>query len=178
MAGHDLFYQSRDSGKNWTDVRSNLPGLDLHAFAASASEPSLLYAFAVGYGLFRSTDAGETWEPLGPGAPRVPTALATGGTGETLYVGTDQGVVMSRIRGESFAPAIRVGAGPVTALAAAANSEVLYAGTPQGLYRSADGGQSWIKTGYGGDVAALAVHPTDPERVVLVDRRGRVFGGG
>lgn len=176
MAGHNVFYQSRDSGANWTEVRGNLPGLDLHAFAVSPSEPNLLYAFAVGYGLFRSTDAGETWEPLAGGAPRAPTALAAGGTGETLYVGTDQGVVMSRDRGQSFTAAVGMGAAPVTALAAALNSDVVYAGTPQGVFRSADGGQSWIKTGYGGDVAALAVPPTDSERVVLVDSRGRVFG--
>jgi photosystem II stability/assembly factor-like uncharacterized protein len=178
MAGHNVFYQSRDGGKDWTEVRSNLPGLDLHAFAVSGSEPDLLYAFAVGHGLFRSTDAGETWEPLGPAAPRAPFALATGGTSGTLYVGTDQGVAMSRDRGLSFTSGIRVGGAPVTALAATPNSDIVYAGTPQGLYRSADAGQSWIKTGYTGDVAALAVPPTDPERVVLVDSKGRVFGGG
>ena len=177
MAGHNVFYQSRDAGGNWTEVRSNLPGLDLHAFAVSGSEPNLLYAFAVGYGLFRSTDAGETWDPLAAGAPRASTALATGGTSGTLFVGTDQGVTMSSDHGRSFTPAIRVGSAPVTALAATPNSDILYAGTPQGLYRSADSGQSWIKTGYGGDVAALAVQPTDPERVVLVDSKGRVFGG-
>jgi len=178
MAGHNVFYQSRDGGTNWTEVRSNLPGLDLHAFAASAFEPNLLYAFAVGYGLFRSTDAGETWEPLGGGAPRAPTALATGAVDGTLYVGTQQGVMISRDGGQSFASAIRVGDAPVTALAAVPNGDVLYAGTPQGVFRSADAGQSWIKTGYAGDVAALAVPPTDPERVVLVDSRGRIFGQG
>jgi len=176
MAGHDVFYQSRDGGRNWTDVRSNLPGLDLHAFAASPSNPNLLFAFAVGYGLFRSSDAGATWEPLGAGAPRAPTALAMGGTSDTLYVGTEQGVAMSRDGGQSFSPAVRVAAAPVTALAAAPDSDLVYAGTPQGVFRSADGGQGWTKTGYGGSVAALAVQPTNPERVVLVDGRGRVFG--
>lgn len=177
MAGHNVFYQSRDGGKDWAEVRSNLPGLDLHAFAVSASDSNLLYAFAVGYGLFRSADGGETWEPLGAGAPRVPFALATGGTAGTLYVGTEQGVAISRDRGQTFTSPVRVGGAPVTALAAAPNGQLIYAGTPQGLYRSADGGQSWIKTGYSGDVAALALQPIDPERVVLVDTKGRVFGG-
>jgi photosystem II stability/assembly factor-like uncharacterized protein len=176
MAGHDVFYRSQDNGRNWTEVRSNLPGLDLHAFAVDAADPNLLYTFAVGYGLFRSLDAGTTWEPLGAGAPRAPTALATGGTAENLYVGTEQGVVISSDQGQSFGTPVGVGSGPVMALAAAPNSDMLYAGTPEGLYRSADGGQSWTQTGYAGDVAALAVHPTDPERVALVDRRGRVFG--
>jgi photosystem II stability/assembly factor-like uncharacterized protein len=178
MAGHDVFYQSRDSGRDWTEVRTNLPGLDLHAFAASPSDPNLLFAFAVGHGLFRSADGGATWEPLGAGAPRGATALALGGTSDTLYVGTEQGVVMSRDGGQSFGPAAQVGAAPVTALAAAPGSDVVYAGTPQGVFRSADGAQSWSKTGYGGGVAALALQPTNPERLVLVDSRGRIFGSG
>ncbi|MPZ15352.1 MAG: hypothetical protein GEU73_13170 [Chloroflexi bacterium] len=64
----------------------------------------------------------------------------------------------------------------MTALAAAPNSDIVYAGTRQGLYRSADGGRSWTRTAYGNDVAAAAVHPTDPERIVVMDGKGRVFG--
>lgn len=175
MAGHNVFYQSGDRGKNWAEVQTNLPGLDLHAFAVSASDPNLLYAFAVGHGVFRSTDGGLMWESLGASSPRAPFALATGGTNEALYVGTDQGMAMSRDRGQTFTP-ISVPGAPVMAIAGAPNSAVLYVATAQGLYRSSDAGQSWSKTSYSGNVAALAVQPTDPERVVLVDSKGRVFG--
>jgi photosystem II stability/assembly factor-like uncharacterized protein len=175
MAGHNVFFQSRDGGKTWAEARNDLPGLDLHAFAASPSDPNLLYAFAVGFGVFRSTDAGERWEPLGT-APPMTTALAVGGTSGTLYVGAEQGVMISHDQGQSFTVASRVGGGPVMALAAAPNSDIVYAGTSQGLYRSADGGQTWRKTEYEGQVAALAVPPTSPERVTLIDGKGRVFG--
>ena len=174
MAGHNVFYRSTDGGQTWNEVKTNLPGLDIHAFAVGATDPNSLYAFAVGFGLFKSTDGGVTWQPLG--GPRQPYTLAAGGSSETLYVGTDEGVVVSLDGGVSFAAPVAVGGGPVGALAAVPNSDVVYAGSPAGLYRSDDGGRSWSKTGYSGGVAAVAVQPTNPQRVVLVDGQGKVFG--
>src|SRR5581483_4252510 len=58
MAGHNVFFKSTDSGSSWEPVTTNLPGLDLHAFATSSADPNTLYAFAVGFGLFKSSNAG------------------------------------------------------------------------------------------------------------------------
>jgi photosystem II stability/assembly factor-like uncharacterized protein len=176
MAGHNVFYKTTDRGGSWSEVPpANLPGLDLHAFAVSPKDPNILYAFAVGYGLFRSSDEGRSWEPLGAGAPSQPFALAVGGDPEVLFVGTEQGIVRSEDGGRTFSPPRAVGGQPVMALAVTPQGDQLFAGTPKGLYRSSDGGRNWARTSYDGAVAAVAVAPTTPPQIVLVDRQGKVF---
>lgn len=177
MAGHNVFYRSADGGKTWDEARTRLPGLDLHAFTVGATNPQVLYAFAVGYGLFRSPDNGDTWESLTNTAPPGVIALAAGGDPEVLYVGTQQGMVLSQDGGASFSAPISVGAGgPIVAIGAVPGSARAYAATEGGLYVSEDAGQTWRDAGYRGAVAAVAVHPADPTRVALIDPKGRVFG--
>ena len=63
VAGHDVLQRSRDGGATFEPLApADLPSLDIHAFAQSASDPDTVYAFVVGFGVFVSTDAGETWE--------------------------------------------------------------------------------------------------------------------
>jgi photosystem II stability/assembly factor-like uncharacterized protein len=173
MAGHDVFYRSTDGGRAWSEVATSLPGLDLHAFTVSSVDPNQLYAFAVGFGLFKSGDGGATWQPLGPGAPQAPMALAAGGEPEALYIGTEKGVVISRDGGAGFSQPIAIGTAPISALAVGGGH--VYAGTPIGLYCSQDSGVTWTRMGYSGFVVALAVDPKNPQRVVLIDRQGKVF---
>ncbi len=174
-AGHGIFSRSNDGGKNWSPFKTDLPGTDIHAFAVGSANPNVLYALVVGSGLFRSADGGASWQARG--APPV-IALATGGTPETLYVGTQQGILISRDGGESYSSPVPVGGSPVVALAAAPAGGVVYAGTPSGLYRSDDEGATWIQAGYGGNVAAVAVHPVDSARVAVIDGQGKVFASG
>lgn len=70
MAGHDVYYRSDDAGSTWERVESNLPGLDLHAFAASAAKEGRLYAYSVGNGLYSSEDGGALWKLVTPEAPQ------------------------------------------------------------------------------------------------------------
>src|SRR5437016_2223903 len=70
LAGHSVFMVSTDGGKTWRNQPTNLPGLDLHTFTASPSDPLRLYTAPVGFnGLFTSTDGGNQWQqlPLPPG---------------------------------------------------------------------------------------------------------------
>lgn len=82
-AGHNVFFKSIDGGRSWTSVESDLPGLDIHAFAADPENGDHLYAYLVGFGLFRSEDGGENWELLTSQAAFL--GLTAGEGPETLY---------------------------------------------------------------------------------------------
>lgn len=63
VAGHDVLARSDDGGETFQQLRPpDLPGLDIHAFAQAPADGRTLYALVVGFGLFASADAGETWE--------------------------------------------------------------------------------------------------------------------
>src|SRR5437016_2232759 len=42
IAGHDIFQTSTDGGATWEPVPNNLPGIDLHAFTMSLTDPNRL----------------------------------------------------------------------------------------------------------------------------------------
>ena len=59
LAGHEVFQMSMDAGATWRPLDSDLPGLDIHAFAMDPDDPNRLTAFVVGRGTFQSTDGGR-----------------------------------------------------------------------------------------------------------------------
>ena len=66
IAGHEVYLESRDGGRTWDSVPNDLPGLDLHAFVVDPNDAEHAWAFAVGHGLFETTDAGRHWELRAP----------------------------------------------------------------------------------------------------------------
>ena len=194
VTGHNVFARSEDGGRTWGPFSGDLPGLDIHAFAWSPEEPDRAYAFAVGFGLYRSDDAGAHWERLSEQMPEDATGLASGRKGyAALYLSTlSQGVLASE-DGRSWRPAngFLNGALPTLRVMAVAfdpnsgetytssggqtYSGTLYAGTDRGLFKSVDAGGSWNRLSLETDVAALAVHPADSRVLLVVDSRGRVF---
>jgi photosystem II stability/assembly factor-like uncharacterized protein len=194
LTGHELFVKSDDGGRTWKQMTSDLPGLDIHAFAISPEPPYRMYAFAVGYGLYLSEDDGAHWERLSEQTPDSTTALVPASGGHpALYLATsDQGVLASEDgRMWRTANGFVNGALPtqrVTALAfdprsgdsyAASNgltlTGALYAGTDRGLFKSIDGGASWTRLPLDTDVLAVAVSPTDSRLMMAIDSRGQVF---
>jgi hypothetical protein len=47
-------------------MNNGLATTNVRSLAQSASDPKLFYAGTNGSGLYRSKDAGETWEPMPP----------------------------------------------------------------------------------------------------------------
>ena len=94
--------RSRDGGSTWADAGAGLPATRVTALTHSALEPDMLYAALAEDGLWRSIDAGESWEfvmdrPYLNGAEREVLTLAsvgnpTGMGGIWLYAGTDAGM--------------------------------------------------------------------------------------
>jgi hypothetical protein len=112
-------------------------------------QPDLFYFGAAGGGVWRSDDAGRTWEPLfqGEAASSVGALAIAPSNPRVLYVGTGQ-------------------ADPRYDLASG-----------HGLFRSDDGGQSWQARGLTDTraIGRIVVDPKNPD-LILVAALGHIFG--
>jgi photosystem II stability/assembly factor-like uncharacterized protein len=173
IAGHNVYMETTDSGRTWSQVPNDLPGLDLHAFALDPADAAHAWAYAVGFGLFESTDRGRHWEARQSGDWPVLTVTRAAGTTELLGVSA-AGLGVSIDGGRSWRPLAAPG-GQMASLAATPDGSVILAGTTKGLYGSADGGKSWQPTAYTGLAITVAVAATDARSVAVVDEKTRFF---
>lgn len=124
---------SSDGGRTWGRRSTPEPLLDL---VPHPSKPSTLVA--AGSLLYRSTDSGRTWSPLGgePGYLAWPRA-------DRLYEVNGEGrILVSRNGGETWHPLGRVGGQPAAFLAVSADE--LYVALHDGTIEvSRDAGRSW-----------------------------------
>ncbi len=179
VAGHDVFSVSTDGGQTWQPQSTNLPSLDLHAFAGSPADPDRLYAVPAGLGLFTSADGGVTWSAatLPPGADTQPIALAVAPNDpSTLYLARNGEVAVSHDAGATWQTESGPG-GIVMALAVAPDArETIYASTNRGLSRrEPDGSWTLLPGKFDGVVVAVAISPAQPERVAIVDQQGNFY---
>lgn len=149
VAGHEVFARSEDGGSTFTELRpTDLPGLDIHAFAQAVVNGRVIYAFVVGHGLFASDDAGDTWElrtELGVIPPDTFGLAVVGSNADMLMVvGPESGVLHSEDGGRSFIQVLEV---PAWAVAVDPTElGVVWALTSAGLARSDDAGFTWQST--------------------------------
>jgi photosystem II stability/assembly factor-like uncharacterized protein len=173
IAGHNVYLESRDGGQTWQPVPNDLPGLDLHAFATDPGDSAHAWVFAVGHGLFETTDGGRHWEQRQSGSFGALTIFQA--DGQPVLVGlTQTGVARSDDGGRSWQP-LGGPPGQLASLAASADGSVLYAGTTDGLQRSTDGGKTWSPTSLPNVALTIAVPPDDDETVVVVDDESRFY---
>lgn len=175
--GHDVFQVSHDGGQTWQALEHTLPGTDIHGFAQDTSDPEQLFAFVVGAGVYGSTDAGGTWDPLPTQPPGGGMHVALAASGESLYAATEAGLVVSRDDGRTWDTLAGQPSSQVISLAVAASDpQALYAGTPSGLAKSTDGGSNWSDVGPDGVVVlAVAATPGDPDRVFVLSDAGGIY---
>jgi photosystem II stability/assembly factor-like uncharacterized protein len=173
IAGHEVYLESRDAGQSWQPVPNDLPGLDLHAFVTDPADPSHAWAFAVGHGLFETSDAGRHWELRLAENVGALTIYEDGG--QPVLVGlTQSGLGRSDDGGRTWQPMGRP-AGQLASLGASTDGGSLYAGTTAGLQRSTDGGLTWSATGLANVALTIAIAPTDAEIVAVVDDETRFY---
>jgi photosystem II stability/assembly factor-like uncharacterized protein len=118
--------------------------------AGHPGQPFTFYMGATGGGVWKTTDAGQTWKPISD------EAFAAGSIGAIAVAPSDPQVVW-------------VGTGEVDIRGNASAG--------RGLYRSTDGGRSWSFVGLAdaGQIGDIEVDPRDPDRA-FVAVLGDVFG--
>ena len=108
VAGHMVLAKSVDGGKTWRDVRpTGLPGLDVHGFAADPRNSRTLYAAIAGTGLYRSTDGGSSFSVVSTDVGPAVMALAVMRDGRILAGDMQQGLMISRDGGRTWARNLR-----------------------------------------------------------------------
>ncbi len=108
VAGHMVLAKSVDGGKTWRDVRpAGLPGLDVHGFASDPRNSRTLYAAIAGTGLYRSTDGGNSFSVVSTDVGPAVMALAVMRDGRILAGDMQQGLMISRDGGRTWARNLR-----------------------------------------------------------------------
>jgi photosystem II stability/assembly factor-like uncharacterized protein len=146
-------------------------------------------------GLFRSDDEKQGWKELKLFADsaastnaRTITVLATSPHAPgLLLVGTDDGLLISRDNGDSFAPlslGVKKSGDKPTRIRAVVfdprTANTIYVGTTEGFFRSFDGGRTWEQRGGGMpmlvEVTAISVNTQFPDELYLGDHlRGILY---
>lgn len=165
VGGHDVLARSTDDGASFEMLSpEDLPSLDIHALAQSPGDPEVVYAYVVGHGIYRSTDAGESWRAAAQVGEQLPGDLAAMAVDPTdpdvVLVGSGgHGVFRSTDGAASFE---RVTDWGTLGLAFAPDGTVL-AATYRGVDVSADAGRSWDNAApveaFEGQPLAVAIGP-------------------
>jgi photosystem II stability/assembly factor-like uncharacterized protein len=140
--------RSTDGGRSWVSVKNGLPQGDNETFVLSMAidptDANVVYAgtggfVGQGYGVFKSTDGGETWAPSNRGMLDYSiTALAIDPSDpQVVYAGGDFGELFKSIDGGKT-----------------------WYNLTENLY-----GQPNMP---GGKVAGIAIDPLDPARILVV----------
>jgi photosystem II stability/assembly factor-like uncharacterized protein len=192
-------WHSPDAGKSWQALTDDQPSLNIGALALDVQDPDIIYCGTgeanlsadshPGVGVFRSLNAGQSWQLLAAantaGLPRRIGALAVDpfnsshllaagvshqpGEATGLFVSTDGGTTWARVPiiGTSVFRCHDVHFHPTTRNIIYVTISAL--GVKNGIWRSADGGISWQQLGGGLPSpdqigrTSLALAPSDPD---------------
>lgn len=133
---------------NWTRTRSWSPGLGrIVSIAVEPSQQNIIYAGSPGGGIWKSSNAGRSWTPLGDGMANMSIwAIAIDPTNSnTVFLGNSAGQIMKSTNGGSSWSEIARVSGTPRRILIHPNGQRIFVGTTRALYRSTNGGNSFSK---------------------------------
>jgi photosystem II stability/assembly factor-like uncharacterized protein len=156
--------------------------------AADPGQPDRVYAATLGQGIWRSVDAGRSFEHLPGLAAELIWSIAVSASDRhnglgTIYAGTQMSAVYKSIDGGetfeelksvqeipslpewSFPPAPDTHHVHQITLDTSDPATILFGVELGGVYRSVDGGEHWTLTDADPDPHTLRTHPTEPKRM-------------
>ncbi len=180
-------WKTTDYGRSWNPIFDDQPTGSIGTLAVAPSNPDILYVgsgeglqrpdLAVGDGVFKSTDAGQTWKHMGLddaqqiGAilihPQDPDLVWVAVLGHPYGPNQQRGVFQSTDGGESWRKSLYIdeNTGAIALAMDPSDPDTIYAdlwaarqgpwenaawqGTTSGLYKSTDGGANWRRLSRG-----------------------------
>ena len=142
--GNTGLIKSNDGGITWEHVSNVLePPVDFHAMSTSKQNPEMLIGFDSGArGLFKTVDAGKTWETLE--YPEYVSALTISpDDSELIFAGTGNGIFKSDNGGKTWIHLNAYQGLSVYALAFDDNGKLFASVKTFGMVESNDFGDSW-----------------------------------
>jgi photosystem II stability/assembly factor-like uncharacterized protein len=175
-------WKSTDAGVSWVPIFDSQPIASIGAMAVAPSDPNIIYVGAgeadmreditQGDGMYKSTDAGETWTHIGLTDsqqigrvlvdPRDPNVVLVAALGHPYGANAERGVFRSTDGGKTWAKVLYKdeNTGAIDLAFDPRNSKTIYAslwqtrrppwnvyppsnGPGSGLYKSTDGGTTW-----------------------------------
>jgi len=150
-------YLSDDRGRSWRLVQE-MPTSVL----ALAGNASVLLAGLHDRGIWRSTDAGQTWAPSVEGLAARGFARLLAQDGMLYALGPQEGLWSSADGGRSWQGIPGLGAYlPLTTVFIRSPQELLVASQEAGLLRTTDGGKTWTVVSSVAGIQALSLAPND-----------------
>ncbi len=174
IAGHEVFQASYDAGRTWIPIDTDLPSLDIHAFARAPDDPARMWAYLAEGGLYESVDGGTSWNKVFD--DHRPSLVAVSRQGVTVLIGLDPftGLVESEDGGRNWRSLGAPPSSPVLTLAATPDGRSIVLGSTEGLFRSDDGGASWSESLLAGTLLAAAISE-DGATVAAVTRETEFY---
>ncbi|MFM6984344.1 MAG: PKD domain-containing protein, partial [Chitinophagaceae bacterium] len=184
-------WKTTNGGVTWSVNTDSLPTLGVSAIAVTKSNPSVMYfgsgdrdaGDAVGYGVFKSTNAGASWtiSNSGMGNRTVGKLIIDPNNASTLLAACNGGIYRSTNAGASWTQVFSGGFFKDIVFKPN-NSNVVYATKDGLLYRSLNNGQTWTAmTGglptTGVSRAVIEVNALDPKLVYFWIANGSVHKG-
>jgi regulation of enolase protein 1 (concanavalin A-like superfamily) len=174
--------------ENWRWLGPANIGGRLRSIVIHPTRPSTVFAGSVAGGIWRSDDGAVSWRPVDDFMtnlaiaslainPRNPDEMYAG-TGETfgnadsirgagLFKSVDGGVTWTQVSSQSRGPWP-----DVRRVAVSPDGTILLAAGRNGFFRSTDGGATYLSISQLSGSVAVAFHPTDSNRAILLDGSG------
>ncbi|WP_299604457.1 discoidin domain-containing protein [uncultured Aquimarina sp.] len=131
---------------NWTRTSSWTPGLGrVTAFAVEPSQQKLMYAGSPGGGIWKSTNAGQSWSPIGDQmfSMSIWSIAIDPNNSNIVYLGNSAGQILKSTNGGSSWSEIQRVSGTPRRILIHPNSSRIFVGTTKALYRSNNSGSSF-----------------------------------
>jgi photosystem II stability/assembly factor-like uncharacterized protein len=146
IASNNGIRRSADGGQTWSEVGLSTGFLKGYGFCVDHPDTMFIAMSGLTSSVYRSYDAGLTWNPVGPPGSGWGLLTSPGGSENLLIATCDDGFQMSSdygstwelvVSGTSYAPAVLA-------------SGTLYAPViNSGVFESTDGGSTWIPNSSG-----------------------------
>ncbi len=175
------FWTSTDNGSSWTQSISGLTRLGVSSIVVHPTIPSTIYigtgdrdgGDVSGYGVWRSTDSGDTWSAYHSGMPNttVGEIIMDPDDSSIMYAACHNGYIYRTTDGgANWSASNFLGVIAMDLAMHPTNSDTIYAGSLWGeFWRSLDGGATFseITSGLGttGNRIAIAVSADEPDYV-------------